>query len=78
MFISFMEVRCESRTDTDGCRLSCWDARYSARTGGTWIGSGKERRSANEQCYAGADETSQCIAQKEDYLECLHRTKEVS
>ncbi len=33
--------------------------------------------SAHTQCYAGADETKQCIAQKEDYLECLHRTKEV-
>ncbi|TXT14267.1 uncharacterized protein COLE_00460 [Cutaneotrichosporon oleaginosum] len=30
------------------------------------------------ECYAGADETKQCIAQKEDYLECLHRTKEVN
>lgn len=30
------------------------------------------------QCYAGADEPSQCIAQKEDYMECLHKTKEVS
>jgi NADH dehydrogenase (ubiquinone) Fe-S protein 5 len=30
------------------------------------------------ECYAGADETKQCVAQKEDYLECLHRTKEVN
>ncbi|EJT49025.1 hypothetical protein A1Q1_01936 [Trichosporon asahii var. asahii CBS 2479] len=29
------------------------------------------------QCYAGADEPSQCIAQKEDYMECLHKTKEI-
>ncbi|GAA5842746.1 hypothetical protein JCM9279_003971 [Rhodotorula babjevae] len=31
-----------------------------------------------QKCYAGADAPEQCIAQKEDYLECLHHTKEVS
>lgn len=30
------------------------------------------------QCYASAEGPNDCIAQKEDYLECLHRTKEVS
>ncbi|SCV74635.1 BQ2448_7664 [Microbotryum intermedium] len=29
-------------------------------------------------CYASADTPQQCIQPKEDYLECLHRTKEVS
>jgi hypothetical protein len=29
------------------------------------------------QCYAQADSPQDCVAQKEDYLECLHRTKEV-
>jgi NADH dehydrogenase (ubiquinone) Fe-S protein 5 len=29
------------------------------------------------QCYAQADAPSQCKAQAEDYLECLHRAKEV-
>lgn len=29
------------------------------------------------QCYANADSPQQCFAQSEDYLECLHRTKEV-
>lgn len=31
-----------------------------------------------QKCYANADTTSECIAQKEDYMECLHHTKEVS
>ncbi|GAA5836389.1 hypothetical protein JCM11251_001479 [Rhodosporidiobolus azoricus] len=31
-----------------------------------------------QKCYAGADVPEQCVAQKEDYLECLHHTKEVS
>ncbi|TNY20117.1 hypothetical protein DMC30DRAFT_417296 [Rhodotorula diobovata] len=31
-----------------------------------------------QKCYAGADAPEQCINQKEDYLECLHHTKEVS
>jgi len=30
------------------------------------------------KCYAKADTPAECIAQKEDYMECLHRTKEVS
>ncbi len=30
------------------------------------------------QCYASADHPAQCIPQSEDYLECLHHTKEVS
>jgi NADH dehydrogenase (ubiquinone) Fe-S protein 5 len=29
------------------------------------------------QCYASADAPQDCVAQKDDYLECLHRTKEV-
>lgn len=32
---------------------------------------------STDQCYAGADEPQECVLQKEDYLECLHRTKEV-
>ncbi|GAA5908763.1 hypothetical protein JCM5296_005762 [Sporobolomyces johnsonii] len=31
-----------------------------------------------QKCYAGADVPEQCTLQKEDYLECLHHTKEVS
>ncbi|GAA5884076.1 hypothetical protein JCM6882_002128 [Rhodosporidiobolus microsporus] len=31
-----------------------------------------------QKCYAGADVPEQCALQKEDYLECLHHTKEVS
>ncbi|GAA6011193.1 hypothetical protein JCM10207_005534 [Rhodosporidiobolus poonsookiae] len=31
-----------------------------------------------QKCYAGADQPEQCVLQKEDYLECLHHTKEVS
>ncbi|GJN94191.1 hypothetical protein Rhopal_007265-T1 [Rhodotorula paludigena] len=31
-----------------------------------------------QKCYAGADTPEQCVLQKEDYLECLHHTKEVS
>ncbi|GJE85192.1 NADH:ubiquinone oxidoreductase-like protein [Phanerochaete sordida] len=30
------------------------------------------------KCYASADHPSQCRAQGEDYLECLHRTKEIA
>lgn len=30
------------------------------------------------QCYAGADEPEACAARREDYLECLHQTKEAS
>ena len=30
-----------------------------------------------QKCYAGADVPEQCALQKEDYLECLHHTKEV-
>lgn len=29
------------------------------------------------QCYAQADEPVECRPQSEDYLECLHRPKEV-
>ncbi|KAM0789768.1 hypothetical protein ACM66B_006621 [Microbotryomycetes sp. NB124-2] len=31
-----------------------------------------------QKCYASADVPTQCVAQKEDYLECLHHTKEIS
>jgi hypothetical protein len=31
-----------------------------------------------QKCYAAADAPSECSLQKEDYLECLHHTKEVS
>ncbi|CEQ41042.1 SPOSA6832_02721 [Sporobolomyces salmonicolor] len=31
-----------------------------------------------QKCYVGADAPEQCTLQKEDYLECLHHTKEVS
>ncbi|GAA6056213.1 hypothetical protein JCM3770_002090 [Rhodotorula araucariae] len=31
-----------------------------------------------QKCYASADAPEQCVLQKEDYLECLHHTKEVS
>lgn len=30
-----------------------------------------------QKCYAGADSPQECVTQKEDYLECLHHTKEV-
>ncbi|RXK34969.1 NADH dehydrogenase (ubiquinone) Fe-S protein 5 [Tremella mesenterica] len=30
------------------------------------------------KCYAQADVPNECIAPKEDYLECLHRTKEIA
>ncbi|KAN0064865.1 hypothetical protein ACQY0O_001922 [Thecaphora frezii] len=30
------------------------------------------------KCYANADAPSECAAQKEDYLECLHHTKEIA
>lgn len=30
-----------------------------------------------QKCYANADTPSQCTLPKEDYLECLHHTKEV-
>ncbi|WFD20518.1 hypothetical protein MCAP1_002764 [Malassezia caprae] len=29
------------------------------------------------KCYLTADEPSECTLQKEDYLECLHHTKEL-
>ena len=29
------------------------------------------------KCYASAETPADCVAQKEDYMECLHRTKEV-
>ncbi|ORY91856.1 hypothetical protein BCR43DRAFT_558582 [Syncephalastrum racemosum] len=28
------------------------------------------------KCYASADFPQQCLAQRDDYMECLHRTKE--
>ena len=53
-------------------------------------GSGTERNEADksvyvvlfvfedfQKCYAGADTPEQCSLPKEDYLECLHHTKEV-
>ncbi|KAL1408909.1 hypothetical protein Q8F55_005723 [Vanrija albida] len=30
------------------------------------------------KCYANADAPQECVAQKDDYLECLHRTKEIA
>lgn len=30
------------------------------------------------KCYAQADAPSQCKGQVEDYMECLHRTKEIA
>ncbi|KAJ6570873.1 hypothetical protein DFH09DRAFT_411578 [Mycena vulgaris] len=30
------------------------------------------------KCYADADHATQCGAQRDDYMECLHRTKEVA
>ncbi|KAJ8586798.1 hypothetical protein M405DRAFT_822800 [Rhizopogon salebrosus TDB-379] len=30
------------------------------------------------KCYAGADAPSQCRLQADDYLECLHHTKEIA
>lgn len=29
-----------------------------------------------QKCYAGADLPNECSLQKDDYLECLHHTKE--
>ncbi|KAJ9125748.1 hypothetical protein QFC24_002532 [Naganishia onofrii] len=29
-------------------------------------------------CYAGAEDPQECVLQKEDYLECLHRSKEIA
>lgn len=31
-----------------------------------------------QKCYASADTPSDCILAKEDYLECLHHTKEIA
>lgn len=31
-----------------------------------------------QKCYASADTPSDCIGAKEDYLECLHHTKEIA
>ncbi|TKY87519.1 hypothetical protein EX895_003533 [Sporisorium graminicola] len=31
-----------------------------------------------QKCYANADSPSDCVAAKEDYLECLHHTKEIA
>ncbi|KAI9634321.1 uncharacterized protein MKK02DRAFT_17995, partial [Dioszegia hungarica] len=30
------------------------------------------------KCYASAESPRDCVAQKDDYLECLHRTKEIA
>ncbi|ODN75519.1 hypothetical protein L202_06645 [Cryptococcus amylolentus CBS 6039] len=30
------------------------------------------------KCYANADKPTDCIAPKDDYLECLHNTKEIA
>src|SRR4051794_19348474 len=30
------------------------------------------------KCYAMADKPEECVLQRDDYLECLHHTKEVS
>ncbi|CAO1618766.1 unnamed protein product [Parajaminaea phylloscopi] len=31
-----------------------------------------------QKCYAQADTPSDCVAQKEDYMECLHHGKEIA
>ncbi|KAK1921400.1 hypothetical protein DB88DRAFT_500629 [Papiliotrema laurentii] len=31
-----------------------------------------------QKCYARAETKGECTLQKEDYLECLHRTKEIA
>lgn len=41
------------------------------------IASSPRFRADFQKCYAGADSPQQCVLQKEDYLECLHHTKEV-
>ncbi|KAJ9114366.1 hypothetical protein QFC20_001509 [Naganishia adeliensis] len=33
---------------------------------------------ASMACYAGAEDPQECVLQKEDYIECLHRTKEIA
>ncbi|KAG7539619.1 hypothetical protein FFLO_03495 [Filobasidium floriforme] len=30
------------------------------------------------KCYAGAEDPQECVLTKDDYLECLHRTKEIA
>ncbi|OCF44274.1 NADH dehydrogenase (ubiquinone) Fe-S protein 5 [Kwoniella heveanensis CBS 569] len=30
------------------------------------------------KCYASAEKPQDCVAQKDDYMECLHRTKEIA
>ncbi|KAI8976484.1 hypothetical protein BDB01DRAFT_764692 [Pilobolus umbonatus] len=30
------------------------------------------------KCYASADVPQQCLSQRDDYLECLHHTKEIA
>ncbi|KIR26139.1 NADH dehydrogenase (ubiquinone) Fe-S protein 5 [Cryptococcus deuterogattii 99/473] len=30
------------------------------------------------QCYANAEKPSDCVAPKDDYMECLHNTKEIA
>ncbi|WWD22859.1 hypothetical protein CI109_107354 [Kwoniella shandongensis] len=30
------------------------------------------------KCYANAEKPSDCVAPKEDYMECLHKTKEIA
>ncbi|RSH86168.1 uncharacterized protein EHS24_004399 [Apiotrichum porosum] len=41
-------------------------------------GAGMYKPTNSVQCYASAEGPNDCIAQKEDYLECLHRTKEIA
>ncbi|TYJ55516.1 hypothetical protein B9479_003788 [Cryptococcus floricola] len=36
------------------------------------------RARPHKQCYANADKPTDCIAPKDDYLECLHNTKEIA
>ncbi|ORX49408.1 hypothetical protein DM01DRAFT_1325568 [Hesseltinella vesiculosa] len=31
-----------------------------------------------QKCYASADVPQQCLSQRDDYLECLHHTKEIA
>ncbi|ODN83794.1 NADH dehydrogenase (ubiquinone) Fe-S protein 5 [Cryptococcus wingfieldii CBS 7118] len=36
------------------------------------------KRCSELTCYANADKPTDCIAPKDDYLECLHNTKEIA
>ncbi|PWN52884.1 hypothetical protein IE53DRAFT_339792 [Violaceomyces palustris] len=31
-----------------------------------------------QKCYAKADTPSECVSEKDDYMECLHHTKEIA